>query len=107
MKPFTSALLALASACLAAGELRAGRPQYGGTLRAAVAGTIRSAPAVAAADGADRIAQERILPLVFESLTRVDADAGLQPMLATAWSSDARGMRWTLRLRADVTLHDG
>src|SRR5262245_50556188 len=102
MKRFTSALLALASAAAAVAALGAARPQYGGTLRAAVAGAIRLP-----LTGAESPDAERVLPLVFESLTRIDGAAGLQPLLAESWSADARASRWTFRLRADVALHDG
>jgi hypothetical protein len=101
MKRFTSALLALASAGVTAVTLTAARPQYGGTLRAAIAGAIRLPSA------GDLVDHERVLPLVFESLTRVDAEAGLQPLLAESWTRDARAIRWAFRLRSGVTLHDG
>ena len=107
MKRFTSLCLALASAWIAAAQVQAARPYYGGTLRAAVAGTIRSANPSAPADGPEAAARERVLPLVFETLTRVDADSGLQPLLSASWTSDSAGSRWTLRLQRDVMLHDG
>jgi peptide/nickel transport system substrate-binding protein len=108
MKRFTSACLALVSAGIAVAQLRAARPQYGGTLRMSTAGVIRSSnPSAQPADAADAAIRGRVLPLVFETLTRVDADAGLQPLLATSWSRDARAQRWTFRLRPAVILHDG
>jgi ABC-type transport system substrate-binding protein len=108
MKRFTSACLALVSACVAAAELRAARPQYGGTLRISTAGVIRSSnPAAQPTDAADAAIRDRVLPLVFETLTRVDAEAGLQPLLALSWSRDPHAQRWTFRLRPNVVLHDG
>jgi len=86
----------------------AARPQYGGTLRVAIAATIRSAdPAAAPADATEAAARDRVLPLAFETLTRIDAASGLQPSLAASWESDARGARWRFRLRSGVTLHSG
>jgi hypothetical protein len=108
MKPSISACFAFASACLAIAAPRAERPQYGGTLRAATAGIIRSiSPTAAASDAAEAIVRERVLPLAFETLTRVDSDSGLEPMLAVSWTSDAPAVRWTVRLRSGVTLQDG
>jgi hypothetical protein len=108
MKPSISACLAFASACLAIAEPRAERPQYGGTLRAATAGIIRSMnPTAAASDAAEVIVRERVLPLAFETLTRVDAESGLEPMLAVSWTSDRAAVRWTVRLRNGITLQDG
>src|SRR5262245_58165924 len=95
------ACLALASAWLVVEAVpRAARPQYGGLLRVEMAATLRSLdPATPAADADEAAARARVLPLVFETLTRIDASAGLQPGLALAWEPDDRGARWRLRLR--------
>ena len=86
---------------------RAARPHYGGTLSVQMEGVVRTFdPAAVAADGAEDAARARMLPLVFETLTTVDADAGLRPALATAWEHDARGGRWRFRIRPMVKLHD-
>jgi peptide/nickel transport system substrate-binding protein len=108
MKRFTSVVLALASLALGARGVGAARPRYGGTLRVEMAETIRSLnPATPAADAKEASARSRVQPLVFETLTRIDGERGLQPSLAVSWESDTRGSRWRLRLRSGVTLHDG
>jgi ABC-type transport system substrate-binding protein len=107
MKPSISRCLALASvAAAAAGVMSAARPQYGGTLRAELEAVVSTLdPAHAAADQKDEAARARIVPLVFETLTVVQPE-GLQPLLATAWESDAHGSRWRFRLRPNLVLHD-
>lgn len=108
MKRFASAFLALASACAAVTALRADRPHYGGTLRVDAAATLKSLsldPGAPAADPAEAAARARILPLVYETLTRVDEE--LRPGLASTWEHDERQTRWTFKLRAGVVLHDG
>ncbi len=44
---------------------------------------------------------------VFDTLTDVGADGVLRPELAVGWDSDASARDWVLRLRPDVTFHDG
>ncbi len=96
-------------ACAIASGLAAGsRPRYGGTVRVEVPGAIRSLDSASApADPAETTAREAVLPLVFETLVRVDALAGLQPLLAESWHGDAQQRRWQFRLRPGVKLHDG
>lgn len=93
MKRIRSAWLALASACALTAVVGAARPHYGGTLRVEVADL--------------SVARDRALPMVFETLTRVDVDRGPQPLLALSWESDARGLRWRIRLRQGIPMHDG
>jgi ABC-type transport system substrate-binding protein len=84
------------------------RPRYGGTLRVATPGVLRSVdPFFVAATAVDAGAARQILPLLFETLIRVDAEGGLRPALASSWDSDAQGTRLRIRLRPGVTLHDG
>lgn len=79
------------------------RPHYGGNLRVA----LRAAPA--SLDPASLgIAQgQHIFPLIFQGLTRFDAQARLQPQLATRWEADSRGQRWQFWMRSGVTFQDG
>lgn len=108
MKRFTSACLALASVGLTVAAPLAARPQYGGTLRVETDTAIRFAnPASPTADARESAARARVLPLVFETLTRVGVDNQLEPWLATSWESDSAGQKWRFRLRGGVTLHDG
>jgi peptide/nickel transport system substrate-binding protein len=44
---------------------------------------------------------------VFDSLTRLDADGELQPLLATEWSASEDLTQWTFTLREDVTFSNG
>ena len=105
MRRFRSACLALVSAAALGTVASAARPHYGGTLRVEAAGVVRSLdPAVPAADEAEAWIKTRIAPLVFETLTTVDGDAGVQPLLAASWESS--GSRWRLRIRRNVVMHD-
>jgi len=72
--------------------LGAARPRYGGTLKL---------------ETTDAGAMRRVNGLVYEGLVVVEASGILRPALATSWDSDARGRRWTFRLRPGVKLHDG
>ncbi|HSL22675.1 MAG TPA: ABC transporter substrate-binding protein [Vicinamibacterales bacterium] len=102
------ALLAIGSAALAVAQTDAARPRYGGTVRIQDAGTIATPdPAAEPADGAQRAARARLLPLVFETLVAIDPAGGLRPRLAVAWECDSRCAQWRFRLRRDVSLHDG
>lgn len=93
-----SSLLALTAAGVA--EMR---PHYGGSLRVA----LREAPAsldparLANSDAA------HIAPLIFQGLTRFDANARLQPQLATRWQTDSTCRHWQFWLRPGVTFQDG
>ena len=92
MTPFTRAFPVAVSVCLAGVVLSAARPHYGGTLRIETgsAGIMRPVNALA-----------------YETLVAIDAAGGLRPVLATSWTGDARGRRWTFHLRRGVALHDG
>jgi ABC-type transport system substrate-binding protein len=108
MKPFRSALLAVASAILIAGVPGAARPRYGGILRVEMQGTLRALdPAAKPATALERATRRHVLPLIFESLIEVDPDGGLRPRLAASWEGDRAGARWQVRLRPGVKLHDG
>ncbi|WGX95533.1 ABC transporter substrate-binding protein [Nocardioides sp. L-11A] len=45
--------------------------------------------------------------LIYDTLTQMDADYQVQPMLATSWEFAADGSSLTLKLRDDVTFNDG
>lgn len=66
------------------------RPHYGGALRVETAGD----PMVFARR------------LIYDGLTRIDADGSVQPALATGWESDSGEHRWEFRLRPGVHFHD-
>src|SRR5690348_826207 len=44
---------------------------------------------------------------VYETLTRLDPEQGLVPVLATSWKSNEKGTEWTFTLRQGVKFHDG
>ena len=48
-----------------------------------------------------------VLDPMYESLVRFDQNLNVAPSLATKWSVDASGTRWTLELRKGVRFHDG
>src|SRR5713101_1114497 len=90
---------------LAAAQLHsARRPRYGGTLR------IEMQAAVSSLDRAESSAsapKEKLMALVFDTLTRLDDSGRPQPALAASWSSSADGKSWNFALRSGVKFHDG
>jgi peptide/nickel transport system substrate-binding protein/oligopeptide transport system substrate-binding protein len=48
-----------------------------------------------------------VVALLFDNLVQFDADAQLQPGLATHWESDRSGTVYTFHLRTGATFHDG
>ena len=48
-----------------------------------------------------------VLDPMYESLTRFDQNLEVSPSLATKWSVDSSGTKWTLELRKGVVFHDG
>ncbi len=70
------------------------RPHYGGELRVESATPNSSIGTIAAV-------------FVTESLTSIDSDGQVQPLLAERWESQNGGRRWQFWLRANVRFHDG
>jgi len=48
-----------------------------------------------------------VLDPMYDCLTRFDQNLEVVPSLATKWSVDSSGTRWTLELRKGVRFHDG
>jgi peptide/nickel transport system substrate-binding protein/oligopeptide transport system substrate-binding protein len=48
-----------------------------------------------------------VVALLFDNLTQFDADAALNPGLATKWETDPDGRVYTFHLRRDAVFHDG
>ena len=48
-----------------------------------------------------------MVTLLYDGLTRFDANGALQPALADRWSVDATGLRYVFHLRPGVQFHDG
>jgi MarR-like DNA-binding transcriptional regulator SgrR of sgrS sRNA len=108
MKRSWRLFLAAVSLWLLASDVGATRPRYGGTLRLGMPGTIRTLdPLAVSANADDGAAMRQMVPLVFETLVRVAPGGGLRPSLAISWNLEAQGMRWRVRLRNGVRLHDG
>jgi len=98
-----NAILALAVALEAAH-----RPRYGGELRvemrAAIAGLD---PGAVSEDPVALGAQRQWMPLVFETLVRLDDHGRPQPWLATSWTHETARKIWIFQVRKNVKLHDG
>jgi peptide/nickel transport system substrate-binding protein len=83
------------------------RPRYGGILRVEMHETVRSMdPADWPANGMDP-AKEKLIPLIFERLVRLDENGRPQAALAISWQHDSKNRRWRFTLRTDVKFHDG
>jgi peptide/nickel transport system substrate-binding protein len=84
------------------------RPRYGGTLRVEMHAAVSSLdPVDWPADPAASAAKEKLMSLVFDRLTRLDANGHPQPALATSWQHDATSKNWTFQFRQNVRSHDG
>ena len=88
---FAISFLLLAGALTAIARTR---PHYGGTLYVETAGDPWQRP--------NGIARR----LVFDGLTRIDANGSVQSALATGWEADSGYHRWEFHLRPDVHVHD-
>src|SRR5436190_22420807 len=74
---------------LAATLEAARRPRYGGELRVEMRATIASLePSAVSEDPVALGAQRQWMPLVFETLVRLDDHGRPQPWLATSWTHD-------------------
>jgi len=80
-----------------------GTPDRGGVLR------IARPPASSAEtlDPASSLSAYEYLGALYSKLVRGAPDGSVLPDLAESWESDPLGVRWTFRLRRDVTFHDG
>ena len=101
--------LAASSVLLAATFVYAAtRPHYGGTLRIEMRGTPSSfAPPSDAQAAPSDAAGDRIVSMIFETLTRLDSNGGPRPALAISWEHSPDQKRWVFTLRPDVKLHNG
>jgi peptide/nickel transport system substrate-binding protein len=107
MQRFIFRFLAIASLLIAFQSHVLGRPRYGGVLRIEIHETLGNLdPADWAANGAES-AKEKLIPLIFERLVRLDENNRPQPALAVSWQHDSKNRRWRFRIRPDVRFHDG
>jgi len=97
-----SALLILAAVSLPAAART--RPRWGG--RAVVELRTPSAEVDPRSERTSPALREYIAPLVFESLTRVDATGSVRPGLASSWNR-VHATRWAFTLRPGASFSDG
>ena len=57
--------------------------------------------------GARSQADRDLVALIFEGLTRLDAEGNPEPALARSWTADPSGASWTFELRPDARWQDG
>jgi MarR-like DNA-binding transcriptional regulator SgrR of sgrS sRNA len=79
------------------------RPHYGGTLRVEIEGDAWSQNVTQSAGLGGPLARR----LIFDGLTRVDADGSVRSALAVRWASESSDHRWQFWLRPGVRFHDG
>lgn len=97
---------AAAAVLATAGLPAAALPKSGGRLRAALSGGT-------AVDSWDGRRMQGLFMMaaghgaVFDTLTEVAPDGSLRGELAESWEAEGRADRWRLRLRRDVTFHNG
>jgi peptide/nickel transport system substrate-binding protein len=75
------------------------RPHYGGTF------TVEIHDAITLADPAGWPVP--LVPLVYDTLVRLDDRGEVRPALAVLWQHDAESKRWEFRLRDGAKFHDG
>jgi peptide/nickel transport system substrate-binding protein len=77
----------------------------------ATGGTIRFGWGGAPADlnpGVGVLVEDYIVyNLVYDSLLNIDLEGNFEPEVATEWSASDDGLTWTLKIRDDITFHDG
>ena len=106
LAPVSASVLMLTLAL--AGTRASERPQYGGTLRAQLGGSVASLdPTVRATNSAEFDAKEDLSNLTFETLVSTDVNGEVRPALATSWEHDSASLHWTFHLRHGVLFHDG
>jgi ABC-type transport system substrate-binding protein len=83
------------------------RPHYGGTLRVMMQSSPNTLDLPANVAPAEYWDLARTLPLIGDTLVRVDALDRPQPALAVAWQSDSSARHWEFTLRRGAKFHDG
>jgi ABC-type transport system substrate-binding protein len=106
MKPSRLQLIAVASLVMALGAAAhaSSRPRYGGTVRILLHDRFNSLDPLG--DDDHPAARDRVACLLFETLTKMDAQGRLHPGLASSWRPDASQRNWQFHLRL-ANFHDG
>jgi peptide/nickel transport system substrate-binding protein len=105
MKRLLFRLFAISSLMLlAAGGYGSSRPRYGGAVRILLHDKVMSLDPLGDED--HPAARDRMAVLAFETLTEIDAQGRLLPMLASSWHADTAKRVWQFRLRL-ANFHDG
>ncbi|HYX54508.1 MAG TPA: ABC transporter substrate-binding protein [Candidatus Limnocylindrales bacterium] len=104
MKVSRLASLAAVSLVLAFTAQASSRPRYGGTAHVVLRDRVNTLDPLGEED--HPATRDRMMALVFEGLTSMDAEGRLRPGLATWWQSDANKRVWHFHLRL-AQFHDG
>jgi ABC-type transport system substrate-binding protein len=105
MKRLLFRLFAISSlVLLVAGSYGSSRPRYGGAVRILLHDKVMSLDPLGDED--HPTARDRMAALAFETLTEIDAQGRLLPMLASSWHADTAKRVWQFRLRL-ANFHDG
>jgi len=80
------------------------RRPYGGTLRL---GGLGGTPSIINPILTDRTVSKALIPLIFNSLIRLNKELLPEPDLAESWDISADGLTYTFHLRKGVRFHDG
>ncbi len=109
MRRIHFAFLVASSLSLAGASVTATtRPQYGGTLRVEMRARVTSLdPREFPADAMQAAAAEKLAALVFDRLVELDENGEPKAALAVSWEHDAQFKKWQIRIRPNVTFHDG
>lgn len=94
---------AAGSGTTAGGTPAAGTPKKGGTLTIGAASGIPQLNPVIKGTAWE----EALYPLLWNALTKVDADGKVVPDLATSWKASADSKTWTFTLRSGVKFSNG
>lgn len=79
------------------------RPRYGRTLHV----SLRATPQTLEPVQSLAPLAPQLVPLIFDTLFAPGPSGRAEQRLALAWESDSAARRWQIRLRPDVTFHDG
>jgi peptide/nickel transport system substrate-binding protein len=82
------------------------RPHYGGALRVEIEGDAWQQNATGNATQPGALGSPQARRLIFDGLTRVDADGTVRPALAVRWASENNDHRWQFWLRPGVHFQD-